>query len=79
MELGFYNKRIADTFTVVNIFSVLARKFTFMQMRRFHALYAGNICSKTGSFDICPVCGWLDDGLMEDEPDRWGAAQMTCV
>lgn len=37
------------------------------------------ICGKyefedESSFDICPYCGWEDDGLQNDEPDYSGGA-----
>ncbi len=32
-----------------------------------------------GSFEICNVCSWEEDSVMEDKPDSWGGANNVCL
>ena len=35
--------------------------------------------SEEDFFEICPVCGWEDDGLQRDEPDFEGGANVMSL
>lgn len=28
------------------------------------------------SYDVCPVCGWIDDAYQADFPDEWGLGNL---
>ncbi len=30
-------------------------------------------------FEVCPICGWEDDGLQRDEPDYEGGANVISL
>ncbi|QGQ93782.1 hypothetical protein EHS13_02115 [Paenibacillus psychroresistens] len=33
----------------------------------------------SGTFDICDICYWEDDNLMNENPDYWGGANGVCL
>lgn len=42
-------------------------------MRNVACQVCGNFTiSEHGSYDICPVCFWEDDGLYDDPDEIWG-------
>ena len=34
---------------------------------------------ENGSLEICDVCKWQDDAVMNDNPDYWGGANKVCL
>lgn len=32
-----------------------------------------------GSYEICPLCSWQEDGVMNANPDYWGGANGVCL
>ena len=34
---------------------------------------------KNGSYEICAVCSWQDDDVMNADPDYWGGANDVCL
>lgn len=54
-------------------------KWDYMEERYPKVLHKCPVCGEyefpyEDSHDICPVCGWEDDSLMEKEPNDWGGA-----
>ena len=38
-----------------------------------HTFYEDN------NFEVCPICGWEDDGVQRDDPDYDGGANHMCL
>lgn len=45
-----------------------------MSRKRCKCCGIGWVDGQDGSFDVCHVCGWEDDGVQNDDPDYPGGA-----
>ena len=37
------------------------------------------LSEESGSYEICAVCSWQEDSVMNDNPDSWGGANKVCL
>lgn len=69
-----YSKKIADN-----------PEYVFLDEENVPTPHECPVCHKSifedeSSFDICAFCGWVDDSIMEKEPNNWaGTANDLCL
>lgn len=60
------------------------RKANFRRLKNYLRTMLCPICGdyrfqEHDDFDICPICGWENDGLQNDNPDYAGGANWMSV